>query len=121
MSMFDERIRRALEADATPDDGHVVDRIGTVFLSRWRALILIVWVKMIAFELVATLGIVMFFLSESPKALVGWATLVLLMAIGLGVMFLLYWLELVRNSLMREVKRLEQRVALLGSYSDAQR
>ncbi len=55
-----------------------------------------------------------FFAAESTQALVGWATGFLTFFLWIVLMKLWFWLELLRNSVTREVKRLELQVALLN-------
>ncbi|MEM6472407.1 MAG: DUF6768 family protein [Planctomycetota bacterium] len=55
-----------------------------------------------------------FFGAESTRELVGWATGFLTLFLWIVMMKIWFWLELLRNSVTREVKRLELQVALLN-------
>lgn len=57
---------------------------------------------------------VRFFEAESTRELVGWATGFLTFFLWIVMMKLWFWLEMLRNSVTREVKRLELQVALLN-------
>lgn len=113
MNEFDDRIRTALEGIDEAGVG-AFDRIGEAFLKRSRSLMVIGWVKMVLFVVVAGFAAVMFFRSHEPKATTGWAALFVVMSLSLGIGFIIYWLELFRNSVMREIKRLELRVSGLA-------
>lgn len=115
MNAFDDRIRQALESADTTADAGSIGGLGDAFLSRTRAIILIAWAKMIFFEIAGITGIVMFYRSESTKAQIAWAAWMIVMAMGIGIMFVLYWLELSRKSLLREIKRAEQRTVHAAS------
>ncbi|MEO1524499.1 MAG: DUF6768 family protein [Planctomycetota bacterium] len=59
-----------------------------------------------------------FFGAETMKELIGWATGFLTLCLWLVMMKLWFWLEMLRNSVTREVKRLELQVALLNQPGD---
>ena len=55
-----------------------------------------------------------FFGAETTREVVGWATGFLSLFLLTGMMKIWFWLEMLRNSVTREVKRLELQVALLN-------
>ena len=55
-----------------------------------------------------------FFGAETTKELIGWATGFLTLLLWIVMMKIWFWLEMLRNSVTREVKRLELQVALLN-------
>lgn len=60
-----------------------------------------------------------FFGAETTRELVGWATGFLALFLWVVMMKLWFWLEMLRNSVTREVKRLELQVALLNQNREA--
>lgn len=60
-----------------------------------------------------------FFDAETTRELVGWATGFLTLFLYIVMMKLWFWLELLRHSVTREVKRLELQVALLKQASES--
>lgn len=60
-----------------------------------------------------------FFGAETTRELVGWATGFLALFLWIVMMKLWFWLELLRNSVTREVKRLELQVALLNQTASS--
>ncbi|MEM1070030.1 MAG: DUF6768 family protein [Planctomycetota bacterium] len=55
-----------------------------------------------------------FFGAETTRELIAWATGFLTLFLWIAMMKIWFWLELLRNSVTREVKRLELQVALLN-------
>lgn len=110
MSNFDDRVRQALQGADAGDTTGALDRIGETFLKQSRALMLLGIAKMVFFVAVAAGSAVMFYRSTDPKTYTAWAAIFVVMLLSLGIGFVLYWLELIRNAMMREIKRLEVRV-----------
>ncbi|MEM9367628.1 MAG: DUF6768 family protein [Planctomycetota bacterium] len=59
-----------------------------------------------------------FFNAETTRELIGWATGFLTLFVWVVMMKLWFWLEMLRNSVTREVKRLELQVALLNQRQE---
>lgn len=59
-----------------------------------------------------------FFGAETTRELIGWSTGFLTLFVFTVLMKIWFWLELLRNSVTREVKRLELQVALLNQNDD---
>ncbi|MBL8746235.1 MAG: hypothetical protein JNK58_07770 [Phycisphaerae bacterium] len=109
MNDFDDRIRNALQAEHATEDG-AFERIGQAFLKRSRALMIIGWIKMGFFVIIAAFAAYRYYQSPDPKAMLGWAAVFIVMSLSLGIGFIIYWLELIRISVLREIKRLELRL-----------
>ncbi|MEM8913421.1 MAG: DUF6768 family protein [Planctomycetota bacterium] len=120
MNDIDNKIREALRAEdaATlsqfPGDDSLSSTLFTVYQGQRR------WINSTAtvvtfllFALQIWCG-VRFFQSESTQALIGWSTGFLTLFVWIVMMKLWFWLEMLRNSVTREVKRLELQVALLN-------
>jgi hypothetical protein len=110
MSNFDDRVRRALEGEGESEAAGALDRIGETFLKQSRSLMVLGIAKMVFFVAAAAGSAVMFYRSTDPKTYAAWAAIFVVMLLSLGIGFVLYWLELFRNSVMREIKRMEIRV-----------
>jgi hypothetical protein len=116
MSGADERIREALRADAADEvDGEpgYLQMVAETFRGRLRWLAILVWIEMIAFGAAAIVFGVLFLLADSVREWILYANLCLGMAMVLSLLKLAYWLRINRNSLAREIKRLEIEVAAL--------
>ena len=55
-----------------------------------------------------------FFNAESTRDMIAWATGCLLLVLWLVMLKLWFWLEMLKNSVTREVKRVELQIALLN-------
>ena len=91
----------------------MMDLVGQTFLRNSRWLMVIGWFKMILFLAVAAFAAFRFFQTDATRALIGWATVFIVCTLSTGFMFVLYWLDLNRNAVQREIKRLELRIAEL--------
>ncbi len=120
MKDIDEKIRAALQQEDPELLEHyrgeqsISQMVADSFRSRNRWLIVLVFVSTTALFLLEILAAYQFFQAESTRWMVGWATGFLFCAIGITMMKVWYWMELNRNTLAREIKRLELEVANLS-------
>src|SRR4051812_14297001 len=91
----------------------MMDRVGELFLHNARWLMVIGWIKMILFIAFAAFAGVRFFQTDATRSQIAWASLFIVSALSTGFMFVLYWLDLNRNAVQRELKRLEFQIAEL--------
>jgi Na+/proline symporter len=96
-------------------DPSVLDLIGDTFRGRNRWLTIYATIWILIFFAGAIFCLVRFFSAEtdSLKEVVGWAAGTILCMIMVGLLKLWFWLEMHRNSLLREIKRLELAVATI--------
>lgn len=120
MDKLDRQIREALKSEDAAvlsqfeSDSSLPAMVAGLYRGRRR------WVNLSA--TVVTFGIFVaqigcgfrFFEAESTQAMIGWATGFLAFFLWIVLMKIWFWLELLRNSVTREVKRLELQVALLN-------
>lgn len=127
MKDIDDKIREALRKEDSELLEHyrgepaIYEMLMETFRGRFR------WVNAIAFTwslLMLALVIVVayrFFQAEDVRAMVAYATAFLMGLFWMGMMKVWFWLEIQRNSITREVKRLELQVASLSrQMSDAE-
>jgi hypothetical protein len=110
----DDDLRRALAGR----DETVMEMVAHSFRGRARWLTVVGWVKMVFFVLAAALAAVQFFRGETTRWLVAWSSVFVVCALGTAIMFVLYWLELNRNAITRELKRLELRIIERGNDAE---
>src|SRR4051812_5212396 len=96
-------------------DESVIEMVTKSFQGRSRWLTVITWIKMGCFVIAAAVAAVQFFRADSTRAMIAWASLFIVFALGNSILFVLYWLELNRNSVTRELKRLELRIAKMSA------
>lgn len=120
MSELDKRIEEALhneDADllnALREEPSLFELLTDAFRGRYRWLNVLAAVWMLVFLVLSVVAAVKFFQAETQREMIMWAAGCL---IGLMVVSLLktwYWMELHKNALMREIKRLELQVARLS-------
>lgn len=120
MTDIDDKIREALrQEDAEllehyPAEVPIHEVIIDYFRGRhW-------WVNILAFAFtLVALGMAVFaayrfFHTDSTQAMIAWATCFLWFVIWVAMLKIWFWLEMQRNSLSREIKRLELQVANLS-------
>jgi hypothetical protein len=84
------------------------------FRSRHRWLVLIVFTSIGGLFLLSLFAAYQFFQIESIREMIAWATIFIFCAIGISMMKVWYWMELNKNSLSREIKRMELELANLS-------
>ena len=83
------------------------------FRGRGRWLVVIGWIKMGLFVLIAALAGFEFFRSETTRSMIAWASIFVVASLGTSILFVLFWLDLNRGVLTRKLKRLELEIARL--------
>ena len=120
MNEMDDKIREAMESEfAGATDGEergqwIFEMVTESFRGRSRWLSILTWMKMIFFFLLTVGALIMFFRLDTTRELIASATCFSVGLIGMNSMFGLYWLELNRNSLARDIKRVELQIARLA-------
>lgn len=118
MTDLDTRIRAALNAE----DAALLDKFAEPsmprqiidsFNGRHRWLVVMVFLMIFVFLGLAVWSAVQFFQVDSLKATIGWAVGFILCMINIGLMKIWYWMELNKNTLTREMKRMELQLARL--------
>ena len=118
MMDLDDKIRRALEGSGVePADGDQEETLRAQVLETFRGkqrwMTVAVWIEQFVFFGLTVFVAVRFFQAESTRDQIFYATL-FLACFWVGTMIKLwYWMLLNKNSVIREVKRLELQVALL--------
>ena len=94
-------------------EGTIRSMIGDFYNRKMASVIILVWVFGLIFIVIAVLSGVEFFVSEQTKDLVMYAVIFLASIHFIGLMKLFAWMMIHRNSIKREIKRLELRIAEL--------
>jgi hypothetical protein len=120
MKDIDEKIREALREEDSELLEHyrgeqsipqmIIDSFRT--RNRWVA----VWIFTVGtvFSLLGLVAAYQFFHAESAREMTAWATGFVVCAIVITMVKMGYWMELNKNSLAREIKRLELELANLS-------
>ena len=120
MKDIDDKIREALQAEDAEllehfqGEAPIHEMVIDLFRGRHR------WLNIFMYAMAWVIFIVLiifgrqFFLAETTQAMIAWATGVLIGVMWLVLMKLWFWLEMQKNSVNREIKRLELQLANLS-------
>lgn len=119
MNDLDQKIREALASEEAEFSTRTVEpplleQVIDTFRGRNRWLVMLSFVFALVWLAVAVVTAIEFFEAESTRAMLAWACGFVLSMITIGMIKIWYWIELAKNSVLREVKRVELRVVRLG-------
>ena len=89
-------------------------QVAETFRGRFRWVVLLAVFFRILFLIIAIIAVVQFFRVTGTRDLVAYATLFLASVVATAALKLWYWMLLIKNSVIREIKRLELQVAKLS-------
>jgi hypothetical protein len=120
MTDIDKKIREALQqedsdlVESLRGERPLLDMVTETFRSRHRWIYLMAFFLPFVFIALAFVFAYQFYQAESTRAMIAWATGVLWAIIATGMFKLMYMMELNKNSITREIKRLELEFAQLS-------
>jgi uncharacterized membrane protein YciS (DUF1049 family) len=120
MKDIDEKIREALQQEDSEllehyrNEQTIPQMVIDVFRTRHRWLAMWVFTAGTVLFLLEFVVAYQFFHAESTRAMIAWATGFVVCAIVIAMTKVWFWLELNKNSLAREIKRLELELANLS-------
>ncbi len=120
MTDIDEKIRDALEAE----DGElfaeyegeqgIFEMVAGVFRGKLKWLVLVTTIAMIAVFAAGIYAAFQFFEAEGMREMIAWSMAFLFCMLGVTIMKVWFWMEMNKNSITREIKRLELQIASLA-------
>lgn len=119
MNELDDTIRSALKSQARhgaidPDhEPSMRTQIAETFRGRFRWLAWLATFSRIVFVILAVITATQFFRVDGTRELIAYATLFLICVVASAFIKLWYWMLLIKNSVIREIKRLELQIAEL--------
>ncbi len=119
MNTTDDQIRAALQeqiasaASEPADDATLREMIADSFRRRGRWIVIMAWIELSTFFALSVFCAWKFFHVTETRDLILWSVSFLLVALGTVMLKLWYWMLLNRNTVLREVKRLELQIAQL--------
>lgn len=125
MEDLDDAIRKAMRED----DGAVFDELGEQsmremvlgsFRTRQRWIVAMVIFGTLVMFALSVLCAVMFFRAETDRAAIAWGLGFVFGMNGVGLLKTWYWMELNKNAVMREVKRMELQFARVSARLDCE-
>ena len=119
MEDIDKMIREALSEEEAQfyeelNEPDVLKKLGEVYKGRlgWLAMLMNLVMLLLFFVFIYSL-ISLFGISDAPE-LIRWASLGILSLIGIGILKLYFWMQMDKNDLKRELKRIELQIAALS-------
>ncbi len=119
MNELDDTIRSALKSQAQhgaidPDrEPPMRTQIAETFRGRFRWLAWLATFYRIVILILAVIAAIQFFRVDETRELIAYATLFLICIVASAFIKLWYWMLLIKNSVIREIKRLELQIAKL--------
>ena len=118
--MTDERIEKIIQDIGNYDEAKedsLRSMLADFYNKRMLSSIIVLWVYGIAFTALCIFSAVRFFDTENVKDLIMYATIFLSSVVFISLVKTFAWQMIHRNSIKREIKRLEVRIAELAARS----
>lgn len=121
MNELDRKIQEALRKEDAElfrevgDEPSIVEMVMDTFRGRTRFLSMIAVFWGIVFMVCAVLSVIKFLQAEATRDLLMWATIFIACMLFILMMKLWYFMEMNKNAVTREVKRVELQIARLAS------
>jgi|GraSoiStandDraft_4_1057263.scaffolds.fasta_scaffold260788_2 hypothetical protein len=119
MTHVDEAIRRALSPDdlraydALSRDQNLLQQAVGAFQSQNRQLAFAGWLLGFALFAISIFGFWRFALASDIRQMLIWGAVGGMAMMGLGLVKLWFWMEMQKNAVVREIKRLELQISVL--------
>lgn len=121
MDRFDDAVKKALEQHesqalqgTTLDDPGMFDQVLATFQGRQRWMVVLDFVSILVFGILAVISIVEFSRNEILSTRMAWGFVLVCCILTVAMLKIWYWMELNKNSIIREIKRLELRIVELA-------
>ena len=112
--MNEQELKKLLndEYDESREDS-IRGMLRNFYNKKMRSIVILVWSMALLFIAAAVICAVLFFRTDQTKYLILYAVLFIVFSQWINLMKIFAWLMIHRNSLKREIKRLELRIAEL--------
>lgn len=120
MTDLNDRIRQALRADEDEalaefaEEPDLFEQVIETFRGRSKWLVVMTMGVGIVFMILSIIALVKFFQAEEVRGMIAWALGFVFCLSAVMAMKVWYWMELQKNAITREIKRLEIQVARLA-------
>ena len=119
MNELDKNIRAALAADEAEllrqfEEPSLSEQVIESFRGRRRGLMALTFVIGAGYAALMIVSVIQFFRAEELREMIAWACGFGLGVLSVGLTKIFYWMELNRNAVTREIKRLELQVARMS-------
>lgn len=120
MREIDKKLAEALKADdeslfdVHANEQSLFAEVADTFRGKRRWMVALVWFWSFLIFAVAVFAAVRFFQAETDRGMIGWGLGFLMAMIAVSMMKTWYFMEMNRNCVLREVKRVELQIARLA-------
>ncbi len=97
------------------DEQNLFQMFGGLFSGKLRWLMILINIVMIAWFVLFIYCAIEFFNAEDTKELIKWSVIGFFSMMAIGLLKLFAWMQMDKNAIIRELKRLEYQVSLLSS------
>ncbi len=121
MNELDDKIREALrkeDAELFEDLGgepSMYEMVMETFRGRYRWMVIVAVFYSIVFIALFVFAAIKFFNAEATRDMMMWAALCIVCWFAIAMLKIWYWMELNKNSITREIKRVELQIARLAA------
>ncbi len=120
MKDLDKKIQEALRSedaelfDEFSAEPSIFEMLMETFRGRHRWLVFLTIFWTVVFMVLGVLSVIRFFRAEDTRDMLMWAAASAFFLSGVSMMKVWYWMELNKNAVTREIKRLELQIARLA-------
>jgi hypothetical protein len=119
MNELDKKIRAALAADEAElfeqlGEPSLPEQVIETFRGRGRWLVMLMFVMTTVFVGLGIATVIGFFQADTERAMIAWAAGFGFCLITIAMLKIWYWMELNKNAITREIKRVELQLARLA-------
>ncbi len=127
MTNIDDEIRAVLtseemeELESLTGEQGLFDIVGESFRTKMRYWVVFLWIYSLASFAGAVWTVMRFLTATEPKEMALWGGLSMLLFLSVALTKIWYWMELNKNTVVRELKRVELQIAFLAKSVAAQK
>lgn len=120
MREIDRKLAEALRIDeealfdVNANERSIIEEVADTFRGRRRWAVIMAWVFAALLAALMFTGAIMFFRTEVESEKLAWGLGCIFGMVGNGLLKTWFWLEMNRNSVLREIKRVELQIARLA-------
>lgn len=124
MREIDRKLAEALRADdeslfdVHAGEQSLFEQVADTFRGRRRWMVAMVWFWSFVVFGVAVYAAVRFFQADTDRGMIGWGLGFVMAMIGVSMLKSWYFMEMNRNAVLREIKRVELQIARLAEKID---
>ncbi len=117
---IDELIKTALNEEERKfydelDEQNLFEMVGGLFTGKLKWIMVMMNIVMVAFFVLLVYCVIQFLNTDDPATMIRWAAGGFLCVLAVTMLKLFAWMQINKNVLLREIKRLELQLSALGN------